>query len=134
MNAARIAMSVADSMGRVASPYPDALALAWRTALKLESALWIYRGVNADPKLLIEIMAREFRRLKRRFDVIHLHDKREAAECRMANMLVAEVLRCYRLPVSAQWLIDAYSEVSRRDRRRRSRPGRSTHGGTCCEK
>jgi hypothetical protein len=98
-------------MGRVASPHPDALALAWRIALKLESDLWIYRGVDADPKLLIEIMAREFRRLKRRFDVIYLHDKKEAAECRMADMLVAEVvvLRCcYRLPVSAQWLIDAY--------------------------
>jgi hypothetical protein len=111
-NAARIVMSVADSMGRVASPHPDATALAWRIALELESALWIYRGADTDPKRLIEIMAREFRRLRRRFDVIHLHDKREAAECRMANMLVAEVLRCYKLPMTARWLIDAYSEIT----------------------
>ena len=111
-NAARTAMSVADRMGRAAPPHPDALALAWRIALQLESALWIYRGLNADPKLLIEIMAREFRRLTRRFDVIHLHDKIEAAECRMANMLVADVLRCYELPVSARWLIGAYSDIA----------------------
>ena len=111
-NAARTAMSVADTAGRVASPHPDAMALAWRIALQLESALWIYRGLNADPRLLIEIMAREFGRLTRRFDVIHLHDKIEAAECRMANMLVADVLRCYELPVSARWLIGAYSDIA----------------------
>ena len=57
-------------------------------------------------------MAREFERLTRRFDVIHLHSKREAAECRMANMLVADVLRCYELPTSARWLIGAYSDIA----------------------
>jgi hypothetical protein len=34
-NAARTAMSVADRVGRVAPPHPDAVALAWRTALQL---------------------------------------------------------------------------------------------------
>ena len=43
-NAARTAMSVADTAGRVASPHPQAVALSWRIALQLESALWIYRG------------------------------------------------------------------------------------------
>jgi hypothetical protein len=64
-NAARITMSVADSMGRVASPHPDATALTWRTALKLESALWIHKGADTDPKRLLDVMAREFRRLKK---------------------------------------------------------------------
>jgi hypothetical protein len=57
MNAARTAMSVADTAGRVASPHPQAVALSWRIALQLESALWIYRGQNADPRLLVEISA-----------------------------------------------------------------------------
>ena len=52
-NAARTAMSVADTADRVASPHPQAVALSWRIALQLESALWIYRGQNADPRLLV---------------------------------------------------------------------------------
>ena len=38
-NAARTAMSVADTAGRVASPHPQAVALSWIIALQLESAL-----------------------------------------------------------------------------------------------
>jgi hypothetical protein len=88
------------------------VALSWRISLQLESALWIYRGQNADPRLLVEVMAREFKCLTRRFDVIHLHSKENAAECRMANMLVVDVLRSYELPVSARWLIGAYSDIA----------------------
>jgi hypothetical protein len=114
-NAARTAMSVADTAGRVASPHPQAVALSWRIALQLESALWIYRGLNPDPRLLVEIMAREFECLTRRFDVIHLHSKEKAAECRMANMLVWQTCSgatSYELPISARWLIVAYSDIA----------------------
>jgi hypothetical protein len=113
-NAARTAMSVADMAGRVASPHLHAVALSWRIALQLESALWIYRGQNADPRLLIEIMAHEFECLTRRFDVIHRHSKEKAAECRMANMLVEDVLShgTYELPASARRLVIAYSDTA----------------------
>jgi hypothetical protein len=88
--------------------------LSWRIALQLESALWIYMGQNADPRLLIEIMAHEFECLTRRFDVIHRHSKEKAAECRMANMLVEDVLSygAYELPVSARRLVVAYSDIA----------------------
>jgi hypothetical protein len=109
-NAARMIMSVADSMWHYKQrwTHPDATALTWRIALKLEAALWIYRGADTDPQRLVDLMAREFRRLRRRFDVIHRHDEKEASECRMANMLVAEVLRDYKLPMTARGLIEAY--------------------------
>jgi hypothetical protein len=113
-DAARTAMSVADAAG-MASPHPHAGSKSWRIALQLESALWIYRGQNPDPRPLVETMAREFERLTMRFDdVIHLHSKEKAAECRMANMLVEDVLShgAYELPESARRHVVAYSDIA----------------------
>jgi hypothetical protein len=67
-DASRTAMSVADAAG-IASPHPNAVSKSWRVALRLKSALWIYRGQNPDPRPLIETMTREFECLTRRFDV-----------------------------------------------------------------
>jgi hypothetical protein len=131
-NAARTAMSVVDAAGR-ASPHPQAVALSWRIALQLESAVWIYRGENADPRLLIEIMAREFECLTRRFDVIHRHSKEKAAECRMANMLVEDVLSygAYELCRYRHGGSSLHTPTSRHRHRQRNRLGRDTQGGTC---
>jgi hypothetical protein len=45
-NAARTAMSVADTADRVASPHPQSVALSWGIALQLEFALWICRSTG----------------------------------------------------------------------------------------
>jgi hypothetical protein len=91
------------------------VALSWRIALySWSSPSGSTGGQNADPRLLIEVMAHEFECLTRRFDVIHRHSKEKAAGCRMANMLVEDVLShgTYELPASARRLVIAYSDIA----------------------
>jgi hypothetical protein len=131
-DAARAAMSIADAAG-IASPHPNTVAKSWRLALRLESALWIYRGQNPDPRPLIETTTREFESLTRRFDAGHLKSKETAAECRMASMLVEDVLphgayELYRYQHDGRSL---HTPTSWHRHGRRSRLGRDTHGGTC---
>jgi hypothetical protein len=59
-------------------------------------------------------MTREFESLTRRFDEGHLKSKETAAECRMANMLVEDVLShgAYELPELKRRHIVAYSDIA----------------------
>jgi hypothetical protein len=104
---------VADAAG-IASPHPNAVSKSWRIALRLESALLIYREQNPDPRPLVETMTREFECPTRRFDVVHRHSKEKAAECRMANMLVEDVPShgAYELPESARRHVVVYSDIA----------------------
>jgi hypothetical protein len=112
-DAARTAMSIADAAG-IAPPHPNAVAKSWRVAVRLESALWVYKGQHPDPRPLIATMTREFESLTKRFDEGHLKSKEAAAECRMANMLVEDVLShgAYELLESARRHIIAYSDIT----------------------
>ena len=131
-DAARTAMSIADAAG-IASPHPNAVAKSWRVAVQLGAALWSYKGQHPDPRPLIATMTREFESPTKRFDGGYLKSKKAAAECRMANMLVEDVLShgAYELPEPARQLIIAYTLTSRHHHGRRSRLGRDTHAGTC---
>jgi hypothetical protein len=106
-------MSIADAAG-IASPHPNAVAKSWRVAIRLESALWVYKGQHPDPRPLIATMTREFGSLTKRFDEGYLKSKKTAAECRMANMLVEDVLShgAYELPEPARRHIIAYSDIA----------------------
>jgi hypothetical protein len=59
-------------------------------------------------------MTRESESLTKRFDEGYLKNKKAAAECRMANMLVEDVLShgAYELPEPARQLIIAYSDIA----------------------
>jgi hypothetical protein len=59
-------------------------------------------------------MTREFESLTKRFDEGYLKSKKPAAECRMANMLVEDVLShgAYELPEPARRHIIAYSDIA----------------------
>ena len=69
-DAARIAMSIAGAAG-IASPHPNAVAKSWGIGMRLESALWVYKGHHPDPRPLIATMTREFESLTKRFDEGH---------------------------------------------------------------
>jgi hypothetical protein len=71
--------------------------------------------------------------LTRRFDVVHHHSKEKAAECRMANMLVEDVLShgAYELPESARRHVIAYSDIATPPWTTEPPGARPTHGGTC---
>ena len=112
-DAARTAMSIADAAG-IASPHPNAVAKSWRVAVQLGAALWSYKGQHPDPRPLIATMTRESESLTKRFDEGYLKNKKAAAECRMANMLVEDVLShgAYELPEPARRHIIAYSDIA----------------------
>jgi hypothetical protein len=59
-------------------------------------------------------MTREFESLTKRFDEGYLKNKKAAAGCRMANMLVEDVLShgAYELPEPVRQLIIAYSDIA----------------------